>query len=65
MRDGRIQITNCENVVGQCFHCSRFKLDFLFYLHILLGLSYLMPLLELMNAIIKFAQRGGCIHVIL
>jgi hypothetical protein len=58
MCDGRIQNTNCENVIGQCFHCSRFKLNFLCDLHILLGLSYLMPLLEVMNAIIKFAQGG-------
>jgi len=36
----------------------RFKLDFLCDFHILMGLSYLMPLLEAMNASIKFVQGG-------
>jgi hypothetical protein len=34
---------------------ARFKLDLFHDLHILLGLSYLLPLLEAMNALIKFA----------
>jgi hypothetical protein len=36
----------------------KFKLDFLCDLHILMGLSYFMPLLEAVNALIKFAQGG-------
>jgi hypothetical protein len=29
----------------------------------LMGLSYFMPLLEAVNALIKFAQGGWCIHM--
>jgi len=36
----------------------KFKLDFLCDLHILMGLSYFMPLLEAVNVLIKFAQGG-------
>jgi hypothetical protein len=36
----------------------RFKLDFLCDFHILMGLSYFMPSLEAMNALIKFVQGG-------
>jgi hypothetical protein len=36
---------------------TKFNLDLLCDLHMLLGLSCLLPLLEAMNALIKFAQR--------
>jgi hypothetical protein len=36
----------------------KFKLDFLCDLHILMGLSYFMPFLEALNALIKFVQGG-------
>jgi uncharacterized membrane protein len=35
---------------------ARFNLDLLCDLHMLLGLSCLLPLLEVVNALIKFAQ---------
>jgi len=35
---------------------ARFNLDLFCDLHMLLGLSCLLPLLEVMNALIKFAQ---------
>jgi lipopolysaccharide/colanic/teichoic acid biosynthesis glycosyltransferase len=60
MCDGRIQNTNCENVVKQSFHCSsKVQIRLPLWSSYLVGLSYFMPLIEAVNALIKFAQGGN------
>ncbi len=58
MNDGNIQDIDCEDVTRQCFNCSsKVQSNLLCDLHMLLHLSSLLPLLEAMHALIKFAQR--------